>query len=157
MAVKRQPFSKARAAAMLLAVLCGGCAAAPAGERSSPPSLPVTAAARAAGEAAGIQVTALHISAAGRIVDFRFRVVDAGKAGGVLGRQTEAYAVDQKTGARLPVPRAGKVGALRQTTSAAVVGKIYYILFANTDRVVKPGSLLTIVLGDLRLADLPVQ
>ncbi len=153
MAVKRQSFSSAGAAVLLLAALCGGCGAANAG-RLSPPRI---SAASGPEETAGIQVTALHVSGAGRIVDFRFRVVDAGKAGGVLGRRTEAYAVDQSTGTRLPVPRAGKVGALRQTASAAVVGKIYYILFGNTDRVVTSGSRVTVVIGDLRLTDLVVQ
>ena len=136
------------ALAALLA-LGPGCASGLAGGARAPAAAP--------GAAAGIEVTAVRVSAAGRVVDFRYRVVDPGKAREVLSRQTEVYAIDQATGVRLPVPRAGKVGALRQSASQAVAGKVYFVLFGNTGGVVKPGSLVTVVLGGVRIADLPVE
>ena len=99
----------------------------------------------------------MRLSAVGRVVDFRYRVVDPGKAREVLGRQTEVYAIDQATGVRLAVPRAGKVGALRQSATQAVEGKVYFVLFGNTGGVVKPGSKVTVVFGGVRIADLPVE
>lgn len=137
------------AAGLLLAVLLGGCGGV---ELAAPPAVPVSPA-----EAAGIRVTAVRMSGAGRIVDFRFRVIDAEKARALLGQQLEVYALDQATGTKLPVPSAAKIGALRQTARGAVEGKIYFVLFGNTNRVVAPGSRLTVVLGDLRLPDLVVQ
>lgn len=144
----------ARAGLVLAALLalgtgCAGGSAGGGGATRAPAAPP--------GAEAGIEVTAVRISAAGRVVDFRYRVVDPEKAREVLARQTEVYAIDQATGVRLAVPRAGKVGALRQSAAQAVEGKVYFALFGNTGGVVKPGSKLTVVLGGVRIVDLPVE
>ena len=146
--------ASARAGLALAALLacCPGCAGGGAGGAG-----PVHAAAPAPGAEAGIEVTAVRLSAVGRVVDFRYRVVDPEKAREVLGRQTQVYAIDQATGVRLVVPRAGKVGALRQSATQAVAGKVYFVLFGNTGGVVKPGSKVTVVLGEVRIVDLPVE
>ncbi len=99
----------------------------------------------------------MHLTAAGRAVDFRYRVLDAEKARSLLSRKVEPYALDQATGAHLPVPRAAKIGALRQSALEPAVGRIYFILFGNTGRAVKKGSLITVVIGELRLEDVLVE
>jgi hypothetical protein len=134
-----------------VAALLGGCGGVD-GRLAAPPAV-----APAPGEAAGIRVTAVRVSAAGRVVDFRFRVTDAEKARALLATHLEVYALDQATGTKLPVPSSGKIGPLRQSARGAVVGRVYFVLFANTNRVVVPGSRLTVVLGDLRLPDLVVE
>ena len=143
------PAISAGIALAALLALGSGCASGLAGGARAPAAAP--------GAAAGIEVTAVRVSAAGRVVDFRYRVVDPGKAQEVLSRHTEVYAIDQATGVRLPVPRAGKVGALRQSATQAVAGKVYFVLFGNTGGVVKPGSKVTVVFGGVRIADLPVE
>lgn len=139
-------------AGLFLAAMLAGCAGP---GRTPAPDIEPPAPVRSA--AAGIEVASLHLSAAGRIVDFRYRVLDAGKAASLLKRQVEPYALDIATGVRLIVPRAGKIGALRQSATQATEGKIYFILFGNTDRVVKRGSRITVVIGDLRLENLLVE
>ena len=105
----------------------------------------------------GIEVTAVRLSAAETMIDFRYRVTDARKAAALLLRQTQPYAIDAATGTRLGVPRAAKIGPLRQTAIAAREGKIYFVFFGNAGRVVKRGGLVTIVFGEIRIENLSVE
>ena len=54
------------------------------------------------------------------------------------------------------VPQMEKVGALRTTTEPKT-GRMYWMVFANTGHVVKPGSLVDVVIGDLRVDGLTVE
>ena len=105
----------------------------------------------------GIQVVSIRQSAAGHILDFRFRVIDPDKASLLLRRQEKAFLIDQATGMKLPVPSIGKVGSLRQTTIKPEAGTTYFILFANGSGLVKPGGRVTLVIGDFRLENLTVE
>lgn len=105
----------------------------------------------------GIEVTALRLSAADTMLDFRYRVTDSGKAAALLRRQTQPYAIDAATGTKLGVPRATKIGPLRQTAVDAAEGKIYFVFFGNTGRVVKRGGRVTVVFGEERIEGLVVE
>jgi len=105
----------------------------------------------------GIQVTSLHLSANGYMVDFRYKVVDPEKAATLGDPKAKPYLVDQATGARLLVPRSPKVGPLRQSTENLTAGKVYFTLFSNRNKAVKAGSKVTVVIGDFRAENLVVQ
>jgi hypothetical protein len=105
----------------------------------------------------GIEVAALRLSAADTMLDFRFRVTDPGKAAALTGRKTQVYAVHAATGTRLLVPRAAKIGPLRQTGSEALEGRVYFVFFGNAGRVVKRGNLVTVVFGETRIEGLVVE
>ncbi len=68
----------------------------------------------------------------------------------------KAYLLDQASGVALPVPRTAKVGPLRQTNFRADPRRVYFILFSNPG-VVKSGSLVTLVVGDVRFENITVQ
>ncbi len=140
----------ALAAAGLLAL--AGCA----GHRSSS-----AAAAEGRGrveEAAGIRVEALRLSAAGTMLDFRYRVIDQARAAALLDGRQRPYLLDGR-GAKLGVPETPILGSLRQTARNGKVSPqhTYFMLFANPGRYLRPGDQVTLVVGDARLTDLTVE
>ncbi len=105
----------------------------------------------------GIEVASLHLSANGRMVDFRYRVLDPDKATLLGDRNVKPTLIDLATGAVLRVPSFPKTGSLRQTSTKLETGKIYFMIFSNTGMTVKSGSRVTIVIGDFRAENLVVQ
>ena len=105
----------------------------------------------------GIRIVSLRRTAAGHLLDFRFRVNDPEKAVALLRRQANAYLIDQTSGKKLAVPRMPKVGALRTSAVKPEAGRIYFILFNNTGDLVQPGTRVTIVIGDFKAEHLVVE
>ncbi len=105
----------------------------------------------------GIKVESIRLSSAGYMLDFRYRILDPQKAAPLLSRQVKPYLVDQESGSKLIVPAPPKVGSLRQKSYQPIPGKIYFVLFSNPGRLVKPGNKVTVVIGDFRAEDLIVE
>lgn len=104
----------------------------------------------------GINVVSLRPTAAGQMLDLRFRVLDPEKAKAVLDRNKKAYLLDGSTGRRLPVP-VSKAGPLRQTTRQPEAGRIYFMLFSNPGGWVKEGGRASLVIGDFRKDDIVIE
>lgn len=140
------------AAAVLLAIVAfhvTGCATA---ERQDTES---TAKAESIEDTWGIQIVGIRQTAAGHMLDFRYRVLDAEKAEALFVRQTKPHLIDQASGKVLAVPRMAKVGPLR-TSDKPQEGRIYWMFFANPG-VVKAGSKVTVVIGDFKAENLTVE
>ena len=104
----------------------------------------------------GIQLLPVRLTAAGNMVDFRYRIIDAEKAQPLLNRkENTTYLLDQASGARLSVP-VSSLGALRATTKP-IVGRNYFILFENARKVIKPGSKVTVGIGEFRAENVTVE
>ena len=103
----------------------------------------------------GVRPLSIQLTAAGNLLDYRFRVIDPDKALAHMKRGDTAFIIDQASGIKLTVPRT-KVGPLRQTGSKPSAGKVYPILFSNTGKVIKQGSKVTLVIGDFRMEDIVV-
>ena len=103
----------------------------------------------------GIRPLSIQLTAAGTLLDYRFRVIDPDKAMGLMKRGDKAYLIDQASGMRFTVPLT-KVGPLRQTGSKPKAGKVFPIMFTNTGNVIKPGSEVTLVVGEFRMENLVV-
>jgi len=104
----------------------------------------------------GVQVQGIYLSAAGYMLDFRYRVVDPHKAADLFRRDIRPHLVDLATGAKLIVPSPPKVGPLRPTNPPQA-GKAYFVMFANPGKLVKPGDKVTVVIGDFQARDIIVQ
>jgi hypothetical protein len=104
----------------------------------------------------GIEVTTLRMAVDGRMVDFRYRVLDSQKANTLFVRKNNPYLIDQTSQKVLAVPNLGKVGPLR-TSNNPQEGRIYWMFFGNKGGLVKPGSKVTITIGDFRVENLVVQ
>ena len=104
----------------------------------------------------GVEITRLSLTAKGRMVDFRYKVLDAKKAAPLFKRKTKAYLIDQASGKVLAVPRTAKVGPLRNTYMPKQ-DRIYWMFFGNTQKLVRAGNKVTIEIGDFRAENLVVE
>jgi hypothetical protein len=104
----------------------------------------------------GVKVSSIRITGADHFVDFRYRVMDPEKASAIMGRNQKVVLVDQVTGTELPVS-VNKLGPMKSTAVKPEVNRDYVVLFANSNKVLKPGSRVTVVMGDARLENLTVE
>lgn len=104
----------------------------------------------------GLEIASLRISAAGHLVDLRYRVTDPELAKATLGPKIRPRLIDEKTGTVMNVPTTAKLGALRQTQAAQKTGRTYFVLFANT-AAIRPGMRVTAELGDAQFKHLVVE
>ena len=111
---------------------------------------------QALSEAWGIELVAMRSTAAGHMVDFRYRVTDAEKAAPLFKRQTKPYLLHQASGQALGVPNTAKLGSLRNSNTPQE-GRTYWMFFGNHHRVVKKGDMVTVAIGDFRVTDIEVD
>lgn len=109
-----------------------------------------------AAEQWGIEITSLRTTAAGHMIDFRYRVLDAKKAKTLFSRENKPQMIDEASRKVLTVPVTAKIGPLR-TSGDIKEGSIYWIFFGNPDGLVKTGSKVTVVIGEYRAESLVVQ
>ncbi len=107
----------------------------------------------------GVEIISLNLTAAGYMMDFRFRVHDVEKSKIFFDSRIKPYLHVEKSNAKLPVPMAAKVGAFRATNRGKNIkpNKIYYIVFGNPDAHVKSGEKVTLVVGDFKAEHLTVH
>jgi hypothetical protein len=106
----------------------------------------------------GVKIESLRISAAGNLLDFRYRIINPEKASYLVDRRNKPYMIDQASGRVLSVPTTAKVGPLRQTVRYGLPqkDKIYFILFGNP-HVIKPGDKVTVVIGEFKAENIVVE
>ncbi len=105
----------------------------------------------------GVEVDGIRPSAAGYMLDFRYRVLDAEKARPLLDRRIKPELVVAKSGAVLKVPVPPKIGALRQSAKHIKEDRSYFILFSNPGKHVLSGDKVSVVIGDFKAENLMVQ
>lgn len=105
----------------------------------------------------GVSILGVRVTAAGHMLDFRYRVLDTAKAGRLIRPKMGLALIDEASKAEMAVPVMEKVGALKQTRSHLFADRTYSVLFANRGGVVKPGSKVSIQFGDLTLDNLIVE
>ncbi|MCK5068952.1 MAG: hypothetical protein KAR01_00360 [Desulfocapsa sp.] len=104
----------------------------------------------------GIEVLGIRSTAAGYMLDFRYRVLDAEKANPLFRRKSRPQLIDQESGAHVGVFSSPKTGPMR-TTNVPQAGRNYFILFANPGRYIQPGNRVTISIDDFKVENLVVQ
>jgi hypothetical protein len=107
----------------------------------------------------GVELISLRLTAAGYMIDFRFRVLDIEKAQVFFDHRVKPLLEVERSHAKLPVPMAAKVGAFRTTNRGKNIkpDKIYYMVFANPDAHVKSGEKVTMVIGHFKAKHLAVN
>lgn len=105
---------------------------------------------------AAIEIVSLRETAAGGMLDLRYRIRDGERAAPLFDRTAKVVLVDEASGARLGVPRT-RLGAMRQAGFQPDLDRTYVILFANSGRRVKPGARMTLEAGDVRIEGISVQ
>ncbi len=105
----------------------------------------------------GVEVLSLEVTAAGYMLDFRYRLLDPERARPVFDKKADVFLLDEKTGAKLRVPTPPKIGSMRQWSPDPKTGRVFTILFANPGRFVKRGGKVTVVIGDVRFEHIIVR
>ena len=104
----------------------------------------------------GIELVAMRSTAAGHMVDFRYRVVDAEKADPLFKRQTKPYLIHQASGKVLAVPNTAKLGSLRNSNTPQN-GRTYWMFFGNHHGIVQSGDKVTVAIGYFKVANKEVE
>jgi hypothetical protein len=105
----------------------------------------------------GIEVVALRLTAAGHMLDFRYKILDPEKATALMDREDKPVLIHQGSGKKTGVPKPAKVGRLRQRSNEPKVGRHYFMLFANPGHYFKAGDQVTIEIGEFRAENLTVE
>ncbi len=105
----------------------------------------------------GIQVVGVRPTAEGRMLNFRYKIIDPEKASSLISPKMKPHIIDQKTGRKLAVPSLPKVGALKQRGKKAYQNRIYFILFANPGKSIQSGDKVSVVIGDFKAEDIVVE
>lgn len=101
----------------------------------------------------GIRLTLVAVTAAGGLVDVRYRIIDPVKA---------AQLVDEEDGGIMPMVYVGNGDAMLVPDShmrdqKLIADRMYFNLIPNTQNAVKRGSVVTIVFGDVALEPVLAQ
>ncbi len=99
----------------------------------------------------GIRIQHIGVSADGGLIDFRFVVVDPDKAAPLLNLENRPRLFVEATGA--------KVDSLMHPPHAHAPdpGQSHFLLYNNTDGVIQRGTLVSVLIGDLRLEHLSAK
>ena len=104
----------------------------------------------------GVRPLNVRLTGSDHFLDFRYRVTDSEKAAAVLSRKEKAFLIHEETEKVFPVP-VTKLGPLRATAVEPKSYRNYAILFNNSDKSIKKGDKVTIVIGDFRAEHLTVE
>ena len=120
----------------------------------------------------GIRVASVGLTMAGGAVDFRYTVVDAEKALLLSQGMTSAYVIDQATGTKIsmtPPPMKGPAaahssarmarqgGGFPPSPNRLAAGRTNSLLLPNPAGLLKSGSIITVVVGDIRTQNVRVE
>ena len=104
----------------------------------------------------GVEVLGVRRTAAGYMLEFRYRVIDPAKAKPLFERRTKPVLVDEGSGSRFVVPTPPKTGALRNS-NPPLAGHTYWMFFANPGGYVQTGRRVSVLIGDFQAQGLVVQ
>jgi hypothetical protein len=108
----------------------------------------------------GIKLYGVRWTAAGYMLEMKFRVLDPEKAFPLLKRDAKRYLLVEKSGAMLEVPFTQKLGSLKssvRTANMVQADRNYIALFANPGKHVAQGDKVTLVIGSFMAEHLHVR
>jgi hypothetical protein len=101
----------------------------------------------------GIQIASVRLTAGGRALDVRYRVLDVAKASGMHAIQTETYLLDAISGKNL----SSKAHSQPLVSQELVPGKTYFMMFPNSGGLIRKGGVVTLVVAGVRTEGLVVE
>jgi hypothetical protein len=104
----------------------------------------------------GIDNLKLESTASGGLIRFSYRVVDAEKARDLNDKKKNPYLLVEKTGTKLGLQTAERVGQLRQVAEPEN-GRVYWMIFGNSGRLVQPGDRVDTAIGTFHADGLFVE
>jgi hypothetical protein len=105
----------------------------------------------------GIEILRLKITAAGHILDLRYRVIDPVKSFPVFDTKIKPVLIDEQSGRDLSIYTAPRIGGMRQKSRRPESGRVYFILFSNPAGLVKEGDKVTLRIEDVKVEHIRVE
>ena len=105
----------------------------------------------------GVEVLGVRLTMADTMADVRYKLLDADKAKQLADGKTQAFVIDQPSGARLKVPTPPAEGAFPPSGNTLIPGKTYFALVSNRGHVLKRGTRVTVVIGESQVTDVAVD
>lgn len=100
----------------------------------------------------GVEVTLVGVTAAGGMIDFRYRILDKAKAEFLVGAGAEISLIAQDSGVTL-VSDSHDMKHNQQLSD----GGVYFHFYANRGNAVKPGTPVIVDFGSVRLEPIAAQ
>ena len=104
----------------------------------------------------GVEVLYVRQTAAGYMLEFRYKVHDAEKAKPLFDRQIKPLLTHVRTGAQMIVPTPAKTGALRNS-NPPLDDHTYWMFFANPGKFIQAGEQVNIEIGDFKAEGIVVE
>lgn len=104
----------------------------------------------------GIDIAGVRWVSSGYMLEFSYRVLDPDKAKPLNDRSNRPYLMDVASGVTLSVPALENVGEVRQS-SIPIANHIYFMVFGNPGKIVKPGNRVSIAIGKFHVDGLVVR
>jgi hypothetical protein len=100
----------------------------------------------------GVRFVGIDITSGGGMIQVRYQVLDSAKAGAIHDEEATPTIIDGGVSYNLPgMPGHTHIGPVKKA------GTTDYVLLANAGGGVKPGSTVTLRIGDLELRNVPVS
>jgi hypothetical protein len=104
----------------------------------------------------GVDIVGVKRVSSGYMLRFDYRVVDPTRAAALTDRTLRPYLIDEATRTALAIPAMENIGELRQLAPLEE-NRTYYMIFGNPGGLVRHGSRVTLVVGNLRAEGLVVD
>jgi hypothetical protein len=104
----------------------------------------------------GVEILFLRESVAGYMLEFRYKVLDPGKAAPLFVRKTKPVLTHVRTGKRLTVVEPATTGALRNSYTP-LADHTYWMFFTNPNKLIKSGDRVNLQIGDFAVEGLVVM
>jgi len=104
----------------------------------------------------GVEIVGVRRISSGLMLRFNYRVLDPARAVALNDKRTRPFLIDDATNTALSVPAMENVGELRQVAPYQP-NRMYFMIFGNPGGLVKHGSRVTLVMGNLRAEGLLVE
>lgn len=106
-------------------------------------------------EKLGIEIVSLRLTAYGKLIDLRYKVIDEQRASIIFNPKVKPYLLDPRTGYKYYIPNTPKVGSLR-SYGTPIKNRVYFMLFGNNGSL-KKGSIINIAIGDTVIENLVIE
>ncbi len=104
----------------------------------------------------GVEILGIRTTAAGYMLDFRYRVTDVEKAAPIFKRRNKPVLIDRASKQKFFVASSPTVGPMR-SSDVPQAGRTYFMLFGNPGGYIRPGGRVSIEVGPFRIDELTVQ
>ncbi len=104
----------------------------------------------------GVEVLGIRTTAAGYMLDFRYKVTDPEKAKPIFQRPNRPVLIDRGSKMEFQITRSPTAGPMR-SSGVPQAGRTYFMMFGNPGGMIRPGSQVDVRVGPFQVEGLTVE